>query len=156
MLRNYGSRVKYHNEVIGYNSRLDELQAAMLRVKLRALDAENARRKEIAARYLDGLRGANVILPHGARLGRSGVALVRRPPCRSRWPGHATEGRGHRDHDPLSRAPHLQPAYRDAGIAEGSLPLTERIHREVLSLPIGPALSDDEVERVIDAVHRHA
>lgn len=156
MLRNYGSRVKYHNDVIGYNSRLDELQAAMLRVKLRALDAENARRKEIAARYLDGLRGANVILPTVPdwadpvwhlfvvrHADRDGLA------ARLKADGIATM-----IHYPVP--PHLQPAYRDAGYAEGSLPLTERIHREVLSLPIGPALSDDEVERVIDAVHRHA
>lgn len=156
MLRNYGSRVKYHNEVIGYNSRLDELQAAMLRVKLRALDAENARRKEIATRYLDGLRGANVILPMVPdwadpvwhlfvvrHTDRDGLA------ARLKADGIATM-----IHYPVP--PHLQPAYRDAGIAEGSFPLTERIHREVLSLPIGPALSDEEVERVIDAVHRHA
>ena len=156
MLRNYGSRVKYHNEVIGYNSRLDELQAAMLRVKLRALDAENARRKEIAARYLDGLRGADIILPTvpdwadpvwhlfvirhanrdglAERLKRDGVATM--------------------IHYPVP--PHLQPAYREAGILEGSLPLSERIHREVLSLPMGPTLSDDEVERVIAAVRHSA
>jgi dTDP-4-amino-4,6-dideoxygalactose transaminase len=132
------------------------LQAAMLRVKLRALDAENARRKEIAARYLDGLRGANVILPTVPdwadpvwhlfvvrHADRDGLA------ARLKADGIATM-----IHYPVP--PHLQPAYRDAGYAEGSLPLTERIHREVLSLPIGPALSNDEVERVIDAVHRHA
>ena len=156
MLRNYGSRVKYHNEVIGYNSRLDELQAAMLRVKLRALDAENSRRKEIASRYLEGLRGADIILPivpdwadpvwhlfvirHAdrdglaERLKRDGIATM--------------------IHYPVP--PHLQPAYRAAGIVEGSLPLSERIHREVLSLPMGPTLSDDDVERVITAVRRHA
>ncbi len=152
MLRNYGSRVKYHNDVIGYNSRLDELQAAMLRVKLRALDAENARRKEIAARYLDGLRGANVILPTVPdwadpvwhlfvvrHADRDGLA------ARLKADGIATM-----IHYPVP--PHLQPAYRDAGYAEGSLPLTERIHREVLSLPIFPELAAAEQQFVVEGI----
>lgn len=156
VLRNYGSRVKYHNEVIGYNSRLDELQSALLKVKLLHLDADNARRKTIAARYLEGLAGSGLVLPAVPdwadpvwhlfvvrHTDRDGLA------DRLRTAGVATMV-----HYPIP--PHLQPAYAAAGISKGSLPVTERIHREVLSLPMGPALTDEDVERVISAVRANA
>lgn len=154
MLRNYGSRVKYHNEVIGYNSRLDELQSAMLRVKLRVLDAQNARRKEIAKRYLEGLRDANVVLPSVPSWADPvwHLFVVRHTDRDGLAQRLNHEGVATMIHYPVP--PHLQPAYHSAGIAEGDLPITERIHREVLSLPMGPTLSDDEVDRVIAAV-RH-
>lgn len=152
VLRNYGSQVKYHNEVIGYNSRLDEIQSALLKVKLLHLDAENARRKAIAARYLDELAGSGVVLPVVPEWAdpvwhlfvvrhddRDGLA------DRLRAAGVATMV-----HYPIP--PHLQPAYAAAGIGKGDLPITERIHREVLSLPMGPLMTDQDVERVIFAV----
>lgn len=156
VLRNYGSRVKYHNDVIGYNSRLDELQSALLKVKLLHLDAENARRKAIALRYLEGLAGNDLILPAVPdwadpvwhlfvvrHTNRDGLA------DRLKAAGVATMV-----HYPIP--PHLQPAYAAAGISKGRLPITERIHREVLSLPMGPALTDEDVERVISAVRANA
>lgn len=153
VLRNYGSRVKYHNEVIGANSRLDELQAALLRVKLRSLDAGNARRREIASHYTAGLRGPGLILP------RTSVAAehvwhlyVVRHPQRDRLAAAlSTAGIGTVVHYPV--APHLQPAYASLGYGPGSLPISEGIHREVLSLPIGPTQTDAQTDAVIEAVN---
>ena len=137
VLRNYGSRVKYHNEVIGYNSRLDELQAALLRVKLTALDAGNARRTEIAQRYLAGLAGLPLQLPVVA----SGMEpvwhlfVVRHPRRDALARELQAQGVATMIHYPVP--PHLQPAYAPMGLQVGALPISERIHAEVLSLPIG-------------------
>lgn len=153
VLRNYGSRLKYHNEVVGYNSRLDELQAALLRVKLGALDDHNARRRCIAGAYLEGLQG----LP--------GLSLPQVPEDREAvWHlfvvRHARRddlasllsaaGIGTMIHYPVP--PHLQPAYSGLGLAAGALPITESLHRDVLSLPMGPTQSDADTQRVIVAV----
>jgi len=152
-LRNYGSQRKYHNEFAGFNSRLDEVQAAFLRVKLPLLDADNARRSEIAARYLGGLRGVpSIVLPQPLA-GTEPVwhlfvirhherdALARRL---------ADAGIGTVIHYPV--APHLQPAYAAASLPAGSLPRSEARHAEVLSLPIGPHLTDTQVDTVIRAL----
>jgi dTDP-4-amino-4,6-dideoxygalactose transaminase len=152
VLRNYGSRVKYHNEEIGTNSRLDELQAALLRAKLPMLDAENGRRAEVAARYLEGLRGLPLGLPQVA----AGVTpvwhlfVIRHAQRDALAQALAERGIGTLVHYPIP--PHLQPAYASLGIAAGSLPISERLHAEVLSLPMGPTMGDGDVERVIDAV----
>lgn len=152
VLRNYGSRVKYHNEVIGYNSRLDELQAALLRVKLRNLDKWNSRREEIARQYLSAFAGANLILPYVpdwatpvwhlfvVRHGRRDVFKER------------LEERGVATmvHYPIP--PHLQPAYAPLKLAVGSLPISETLHQEVLSLPMGPSMTDEQVAAVVEAV----
>jgi dTDP-4-amino-4,6-dideoxygalactose transaminase len=151
-LRNYGSARKYHNDVIGWNSRLDELQAALLRVRLPMLDADNARRQAIAARYQAALIHPRLTLP-GVLPDVEPVwhLYVVRHPERDRLQARLAEmGIGTMIHYPVP--PHLQPAYADLGIAAGSLPLAERIHAEVLSLPMGPTLRDEEVDRVIDAV----
>jgi dTDP-4-amino-4,6-dideoxygalactose transaminase len=151
-LRNYGSRVKYHHEEIGFNSRLDEIQAAVLRVKLPALVASNEHRASIARAYAEGLRGADIALP--------AVPLF----CDPVWHLYVVRHR-HRDalakrlaeagvatviHYPVS--PHLQPAYASLGIARGSLPIAETLQGEVLSLPMGPTQSDADTQRVIVAV----
>ena len=153
VLRNYGSQRKYHNEVIGTNSRLDELQAAMLSVKLRSLDAGNARRREIAARYHAGLAGSGLRLPQAADEGEHVWHLyVVRHPLRDRLAAAlAAAGIGTVIHYPV--APHLQPAYAGLGWATGSLPLSEALHREVLSLPIGPTQTDGQTDAVIAAVN---
>ena len=99
MLRNYGSKVKYHHDVPGLNSRLDSLQAAFLRIKLRRLDEWNERRRAVAARYLERLDGAEgLVLPAVARLGRARLAPVRRA---ASAPGRAagTPEGGRRRHD---------------------------------------------------------
>jgi dTDP-4-amino-4,6-dideoxygalactose transaminase len=151
-LRNYGSARKYHNDVIGWNSRLDELQAALLRVRLPLLDADNARRRAIAARYLAGLGHPRITLPVVLE-GTEPVwhLFVIRHPDRAMLQARLAErGISTMIHYPV--APHRQPAYAALGMAEGSLPISEALHREVLSLPIGPTMSDGEVERVIEAV----
>jgi len=156
VLRNYGSRVKYHNEVVGYNSRLDELQAALLHVKLARLDVDNARRSEVAAAYSAALPGSRLILPVVPAWANPAwhLFVVRHPERdafadRLRAAGVATV-----IHYPVP--PHLQPAYRTLGFGSGSFPISERIHREVISLPIGPTMSDADVAQVIDAVRAAA
>lgn len=153
ILRNYGSQVKYHHEVIGTNSRLDELQAALLRVKLRSLDAGNRRRAAVAARYLDGLSGLpGLALPAVAPFAEPVWHLfVVRHARRDALAQHLTAaGIGTVIHYPV--APHLQPAYAPLGHARGTLPIAERLQDQVLSLPIGPTQTLEQTDTVIAAV----
>lgn len=154
VLRNYGSRVKYHNEVIGYNSRLDELQAALLRVKLGALDQGNARRNAIAQRYLEGMADLPLRLPAVAA-GMEPVwhlFVVRHPQRDALARKLHARGVATMIHYPVP--PHLQPAYASMGLTAGTLPISERIHAEVLSLPIGPTMTLEQADMVVDAL-RH-
>ncbi len=152
VLANYGSRIKYHNEVKGFNSRLDELQAAFLREKLKKLDEWNARRKALASAYLDALQGSPLALPFVPDWADPVWHLfVVRSPNRDALQKHlADHGVGTMIHYPIP--PHFQPAYAELGIPEGSLPISERIHREVLSLPMGPHLLPEQQVRVIDCI----
>jgi dTDP-4-amino-4,6-dideoxygalactose transaminase len=150
LLRNYGSKEKYHNEVKGINSRLDELHAALLRVRLKYLDAWNERRARIAAMYLAGLSETGLLLPEVAA-GAEPVwhLFVVRSRARDKFQSYLkSAGIGTLVHYPI--APHLQKAYVEMGLPEGTYPITEAIHREVLSLPIGPQLSDEAAQRVIE------
>ncbi|MBX3620021.1 MAG: DegT/DnrJ/EryC1/StrS family aminotransferase [Rhizobacter sp.] len=152
VLRNYGSRVKYHNDVIGYNSRLDELQAALLRAKLPALDAHNTRRAAIAQRYLQGLAGIGLSLPF-VPTGHEPVwhlFVVRHPQRDALARGLAERGVHTMIHYPVP--PHLQPAYAALGLGAGALPISEAMHAQVLSLPMGPTQTDAQTEQVIAAV----
>ncbi|SFM80903.1 DegT/DnrJ/EryC1/StrS family aminotransferase [Rugamonas rubra] len=152
-LRNYGSKVKYYNEVAGYNSRLDELQAALLNVKLARLDVDNARRREIAAIYNERLAGiAGLQLPHVPAWAEPvwHLYVVRHAGRDALAKALAERGIGTIVHYPVP--PHLQPAYAAMGLRQGDLPLAEAIHREVLSLPIGPTMTDAEAVEVADAV----
>ena len=152
VLRNYGSRVKYHNEVIGYNSRLDELQAALLRVKLPKLDADNAHRAAIAQHYLNALQGSSLGLPEIAEGCESAwhLFVVRHPQRDKLAKSLAEKGIGTVIHYPIP--PHLQPAYASLGINRGSLPISEAMHAEVLSLPIGPTMTMAQADAVIAAL----
>lgn len=152
VLANYGSRVKYHNEVSGFNCRLDELQAAFLRVKLKYLDQETERRREVAARYLTGLQGDDLVLPQvPAQIDPVWHLFVVRSTQRTTLQQALVErGIATMIHYPV--APHLQPAYAGLGLERGAFPLSERLHDQVLSLPMGPTLSNAEVEQVIAAV----
>ncbi len=151
-LRNYGSRTKYVNETKGMNSRLDEIQAAILRAKLPLLANWNERRRRVAGMYIDGLQSAGLSLPWVA----PGVdpvwhLFVVRSPSRDRLRQHlASQGVETLIHYPIP--PHRQAAYADLQMPEGSLPISETIHRECLSLPMGPHLSDADVAEVIGAV----
>lgn len=151
-LRNYGSAKKYDHREKGFNSRLDEIQAAFLCAKLEFLDADNRRRREIAVRYLDGLRAVDVqlpVVPEGMEHAWH-LFVVR---CKHRDAlQQALTARGIDTliHYPVP--PHLQPAYHELGYVAGTFPIAERIHAEVLSLPIGPTMSDEQVSSTIEAV----
>ena len=150
-LRNYGSARRYEHVEVGYNSRLDELQAAVLRVKLAALDEWNARRATIASRYLAEL-GAHVTLP-AVRLGAepSWHLFAVRHEERDALRGHLdAAGVQTLIHYPIP--PHRQGAYAGTSLADAQLPVSDAIADTVLSLPIGPHVSDDDVGRVIAAV----
>jgi dTDP-4-amino-4,6-dideoxygalactose transaminase len=152
-LRNYGSRKKYHNEVIGYNSRLDELQSAFLNVKLPFLDEENARRQEIAAIYNQGLAGVNGIeLPRVSTFANHvwHLYVIRHPERDWLQSQLATKQIATLIHYPIP--PHLQPAYSGLGYRKGSFPISELLHEQVLSLPIGPTMSKTEAEFVVESI----
>ena len=154
VLRNYGSRVKYVNEVQGYNSRLDPLQAAILRVKLAHLDEWNARRSAIAACYQLGLADCGLTLPHvpdWAEPARH-LYVVQHPKRDALHKALAAAGVGTLIHYPIP--PHRQKAYAHADWVLGSFPLAERMADEVLSLPIGPHLQSEHVDAVIAAARK--
>ena len=150
-LRNYGSELKYQHRLCGTNSRLDELQAALLRVKLKYVEEDIRLRRRVAMRYLDGIRHPHIGLPFAMREEAHVWHLfVLRCRQRDALQRHlAACGIQTQVHYPLP--PHRQPAY--AGRLTPRLPLTERLHEEVLSLPNGPTLADADVERVIAAVN---
>ncbi|WOS42811.1 DegT/DnrJ/EryC1/StrS family aminotransferase [Xanthomonas rydalmerensis] len=152
VLRNYGSDIKYRHLVQGVNSRLDELQAALLRVKLRHLDADIAARRAIAQRYLDGIAHPRIAVPQVADPAAHAWHLfVVRCAQRDALQQHLqAQGVQCLVHYPTP--PHRQPAYPE--LATLQLPLCERLAAEVLSLPIGPTLDDAAVAQVIDACRR--
>ena len=150
VLRNYGSRVKYVNEVQGYNSRLDPLQAAILRVKLAHLDEWNARRSAIAACYQQGLADCDLILPHVADWAEPAwhLYVVQHPERDALQKQLADVGVGTLIHYPIP--PHLQQAYASAGYMRGQFPVAEKIADQCLSLPIGPHLAMEKIPRVME------
>lgn len=152
VLRNYGSRVKYVNEVKGFNSRLDDIQAAVLRAKLPSLDAWNARRHAAVDRYHAALAELPLELPSETPDVESAWHLyVVRTPEREELRRHlAANGIETLIHYPIP--PHRQQAYADLGLAPDAFPIATRIHDEVLSLPMGPHLQEDQQERVIAAI----
>ena len=154
LLREYGWRERYVSDVAGWNTRLDELQAAILRVKLRALDADNARRRCLAAMYDEWLAACPVVLPMEMPYGQHVYHLyVVRAERRDALRVFLKErGIGSLIHYPVPV--HLQPAYRGRLGDVGSLPETERAAREVLSLPMFPELTEAEVRQVAEAVRK--
>jgi len=155
MLANYGSRQRYFHEARGVNSRLDPLQAALLGVKLRYLDEWNERRRAIAGRYGENLRGLpGLVLPYivpGSKMVWHLFAARRNE--RDRWVAElAAQGVDTLIHYP--QPPHLSGAYRDLGFKAGDFPIAETIANSELSLPLHPHLTDEQVERVIAAVQR--
>ncbi|MGO8929605.1 MAG: DegT/DnrJ/EryC1/StrS family aminotransferase [Limisphaerales bacterium] len=149
-LRNYGSKKKYYNDRKGYNSRLDELQAAFLRVKLKKLDEWNERRRAVAARYLAGFDGASgLTLPLVPGWAEPVWHLfVVRHPNRDGLQQDLTEAEiGTLIHYPVP--PHLSGAYADGKWAPGAFPVAEALANTVLSLPMGPHLPEDQADRVV-------
>ena len=151
-LRNYGSRDKYVNEVQGYNSRLDPVQAVALSVKLKHLDEWNSRRVRIAARYTSALRDTGLILPSVPTWAEPAWHLyVIQYPQRDRLQQALHEAEiGTLIHYPIP--PHLQQAYAASGFAAGQFPIAELMAKQLLSLPMGPQMPDSDVEKVIEAV----
>lgn len=157
LLRNYGSSTKYHNEVVGYNSRLDEMQAALLRVKLTRLDEWNERRRQVAAQYLRELSGQHKLkLPHVPEWAEPAWHLfVVRYAQRDALQKTLNEaGIGTMIHYPIP--PHLQPAYSELGYVPGAFPIAERIASDCLSLPMGPHLDKAAASVVIAALNEYA
>ncbi len=147
-LGNYGSKVKYQNEYKGLNSRLDEIQAAFLSVKIDSINQENDRRKTIAKAYCEGIKNDLIQLPiYPADAGEHVWHLfVIRTDNRNKLQNYLSEnGVQTLIHYPIP--PHKQIAYKEYNNL--SFPLTEKIHNEVLSLPISPVLTDEEVNEVI-------
>ena len=159
-LGNYGSHKKYENLYQGLNSRLDEMQAALLRVKLRHLDNETQRRREIAIAYAQGITNPKISLPiKNTNLSTNALEhhafhlFVIRTTQREKLQAYLSEhGIQTMIHYPI--APHHQKAYEShQAWSNLSLPITENIHQEVLSLPISPVMSDVDVQQVIIAVN---
>ena len=152
VLRNYGSRVKYVNEVQGYNSRLDPIHAAVLRVKLRSLDEWNARRSALARQYLDGLLDSGLTLPKVPEWAEPvwHLFVVGHPQRDALQQRLKEAGVGNLIHYPIP--PHKQQAYVEAGFGVDSFPLASRMADEVLSLPIGPHQTTEQADAVIAAV----
>jgi len=151
MLRNYGSQQKYHNELIGHNSRLDELQAAFLRVKLRRLDEWNHRRRVVAQSYLQAFRSCQkLVLPTSLdTIEHVWHQFVVRHPGRNEFQYRLKKaGIETLIHYPVP--PHLSGAYARAGFPQRTLPIAERLAAEVLSLPIHPHMGEDDIARVIN------
>lgn len=152
-LANYGSNEKYVNIYKGLNSRLDEIQAAVLDVKLKYIDEENRYRRNIAKRYISEIKNPKITLPENPENEHEHVwhVFVIRTAERSALQDYLTENVIQSlIHYPIP--PHQQKAYREWN--DLSFPITEQIHEEVLSLPISPVMSDEEVSRVIDLLNQ--
>ena len=154
VLRNYGSRIKYVNEVCGYNSRLDPIQAAILKVKLKVLDDWNERRRLLAKRYIEILSGKTITLPMVPYWAKPAWHLfVIRHPCRDQIQlALNNSGIGTLVHYPIP--PHMQEAYLSYGWKKGSFPIAEQIADELLSLPMGPHMNIQQVDYICEIIIR--
>jgi len=153
-LREHGQSTRYYHPIVGYNARLDEIQAAILRIKLRHLDEWNGRRQEIAARYNELLAGTDIITPEIPAGGRHvfycyaiRVTGGRRDALRAFL---AERGVGTQIHYPVPI--HMQEAAQFLGYRQGDLPITEKVAGEVLSLPMFAELTDAQIDRVTSSV----
>jgi dTDP-4-amino-4,6-dideoxygalactose transaminase len=155
MLRNYGSVEKYHNESVGFNMRLDELQAAILRVKLPLLDEWNRHRQTIAGIYNEALKGVgDVILPF-TTTGATHVYhiyLIRTERRNALQEHLSARGIGTLIHYPVP--PHLQPAYANLQYRRGDFPIAETLADTCLSLPVYPGMPLEDAHRVADEIKR--
>lgn len=151
VLRNYGSRVKYHNEVVGHNSRLDEMQAALLRVKLRYLDVWNSRRVQVAKSYLNDLADNHgIILPYVPEWADPvwHLFVIRTKQRKELQKKLSDNGIGSLIHYPIP--PHLSGAYDEYGWKKGDFYISEQLADEVLSLPIGPHMTNEQIDFIVE------
>jgi dTDP-4-amino-4,6-dideoxygalactose transaminase len=156
LLRSWGERTRYEHTVRGFNYRMDGLQGAVLGVKLRHLDAWNELRRTHAARYRDELAGTQALPPSERDDSRHVFHVYAvRVPDRDAWRARLAEaGVQTGIHYPIPI--HLQPAYRDLGYLRGSFPVAERVAAEVLSLPMFPELTSEQIARVAQVFHMPA
>lgn len=152
-IANYGSDRKYHHIYKGVNSRLDEIQAAVLNVKLKYLDKDNARRREISKYYRENIKNRIIILPETYdESAHVWHVFAVRTPERDRFQKYLEENNIQTIiHYPTP--PHKQGAYQEWNNL--SYPISEEIHRTVISLPISPVMTDDEVERVTEVINEY-
>ncbi len=152
-LRNYGSHKKYHNVFIGMNSRLDEIQAGILDIKLKFLDEDNQKRKEIAKYYRKNIKNSNIILPNVyAEDAHVWHLFVVRTKQRDNFQKYLLDNEIQTIiHYPIP--PHKQECYKLWNNL--SYPITEEIHKSVLSLPISPVMSNDEVKKVVEVINEY-
>jgi dTDP-4-amino-4,6-dideoxygalactose transaminase len=155
VLRNYGSKKKYYNEEIGFNMRLDELQAAFLSVKLKYLEEWTNQRQQIAGWYNEALKGTGDIILPAVEDGATHVyhLYVIRTKKRDQLQEHLTkEGIGTLIHYPVP--PHLQQAYTSLGFKKNDFPIAEEIAETVLSVPLWPGMQLPQVEKVVDSIKK--
>jgi dTDP-4-amino-4,6-dideoxygalactose transaminase len=155
VLRNYGSQIKYHNEVVGFNSRLDELQAALLRVKLTRLDEWNSLRAITAKSYVQHLASiTDLTIPYVPKWADPvwHLFVVRHWRRKKLQVALTEDGIGTMIHYPIP--PHLQPAYSFLGYNKGDFQISEAIHDSVISLPMWPGITEDNVARVCASIHK--
>jgi dTDP-4-amino-4,6-dideoxygalactose transaminase len=152
-LRNYGSAQKYHNNYLGVNSRLDELQAAFLRIKLPQLDRDNALRRTIAARYTSEINNPNIQLPiYTDQADQVFHLFVIRTAQRDKLQAYLAQ------HEIQTLIHYPIPPHKQNALASWnsiSFPITEAIHREVLSLPISPVMTAEQVDRIIAVINAY-
>ncbi len=153
VFRNYGSEKRYYNKVVGANSRLDEIQAGLLRVRLKHLDELMEEKKRICERYLNGLNNNKLELPH-IREGATHIwhQFVVRSPYRDQLMNYLNDnGIGTIIHYPIP--PHLSEAYEYLGMKKGDLPITEQYADSVLSIPLYNGMTDEEQRYIIDKIN---
>jgi len=159
-LANYGSTIKYQHDHQGLNSRLDEIQAAFLDIKLKYIHIENQRRREIAQFYSDNITHPDIILPVSPnetpifkRTDHVYHSFVIRTPDRDKFQKYLSDKNVQTIiHYPIP--PHKQQAYKKMN--DSILPITEKIHNEVLSLPISPVMTDEEIEQVVEYTNSYS
>ncbi len=155
ILRNYGSQQKYHNEVQGFNSRLDPLQAAFLKVKLKHLGEWNARRQQVARTYIEGLKNLpGLVLPTVPRYANPCWHIFAIRHQQRDWLQEVLKQHsiGTLIHYPVP--PHLSKAYQTLGYKDGDFPITEKLAKTILSLPMGPHLKAEEQAIVINVLRK--
>ena len=152
-LRNYGSKIKYYNEYIGINSRLDELQALFLSIKLKNLDRDNQRRIQIAERYLNEINNSKIILPKNHNNEDHVWHLFTlRSENRDDLMGYLNKNKvGTMIHYPVP--PHKQKAYSE--FSNLSLPISENIHKTTLSIPMDPTLDESSIDTIIKVLNKY-
>ncbi len=152
-LANYGSAQKYVNQYQGLNSRMDEIQAAFLNVKLKYVDQETLRRQEIARHYIKNIKNAKIVLPNAGNVNEHvWHVFVIRVTDREKLQSYLLEnGIQTLIHYPIPL--YKQECYKE--LAHISLPITEKIHNEVLSLPISPVMTNDEVQKLIKTLNEY-